>query len=791
MIFENISIQLYLDGSWTSITNDVVSSNGIQLTPRIDGTFLVGTFDAWLTREYIAPYTPLKITINGYVFYLVCSSTSSKYLFEENKYYHTFDIFEATALLSNFIVGSKSFSVTGTNKSDNAKINILIELMQNKYGLTITNHIVGLGDEREFIFGAGTTFYDALSEILADYDLIPIVTEITSATEFKIDVLNKNDYNGIDYLNNEITSVVNKQSMDNYCKYLETEASNVVDRTTNTTWKDLTVRAEDILIDSDKAVLLLPSKVEEITSIKTDGGLWGFNVDLDPIIYANKAALIPNYTDGVASIGTINKRFDLIFYYFANFSLSPEDDEESTARIIQEAKEETSLYKLLHKLFYDADGVNYTYSQLCSKLDSITWTAEIINDNETLFYRISSSYTYLNANSPYSATLDIPVNDIEKGYGLLEKAKWDTLDVTEKPKYMYYESGTNVIKGLYDFYKDDFWGQITGGTVTPWYTHVKNVEFNETLPSDNSTGYAQKGLPATYNPMNAVFSVTATPIVDPMIINQKSINPLNESVWKPYARSYNQKASTIEFDKLEERIQISNNSLGDVELEIEMTNPSFIPNLIDTVAYKMTYKNVEYYVMAFVINIKLDMVTINYSLSRTYSKKAEVIGVDTQFEATPNPLKNIITRPIYINGNLGLNLNLDEFNYLHFTFKDANGQTIANLLKRYSVLHNGNTKLLYCEMIDQYTFDYSMVYRRNDGTKNIYYRNPVPYVDSNNEAYSVTISLVKAITDDVESFSKKLPEILGNTSIVHYYLTMNTILYKDAREHLTFTIKLN
>lgn len=786
MIFENISIELYLDGSWTGITNDVVSSNGIQLTPRIDGTFLVGTFDAWLTREYIAPYTPLKITINGYVFYLVCSSTSNKYLFEENKYYHTFDIFEATAILSNFIVGSKAFSVTGTNKSDIAKINILIQLMQNKYGLTITNTIVGLNNEREFSFGAGTTFYDALSEILVDYDLIPIVTQITDSTTFTIDVLNKNDDTKIDYLNNEITSVVNKQSMDNYCKYLETEASNVVDRTTNTTWKDLTVRAEDILIDADKAALLLPSKVEKIHNMKTYANNWGFKVDLYE--YATHSRFIKGMgfttaDDDPADAGVRgyikNNKWNNIFDYFADYS--SDDDPEA----IQDAKELTALYLNLHQLFYYMDGIDYEYDAFLNKLSEFQWLVEIqeesVNNVETWFYRVTASYL-ASSNAYYHPPLDITSS-------LKEKAEWDTLDVTEKPKYMYYESGTNVIKGLYEFYKDDFWGQITGGTVTPWYSHLEGDEFNTSYAG--STGYAQKTIAGTYNPMNAVFNVTATPIIDPMIINQKSIEPLNESAWKPYARSYNQKASTIEFDKLEERMQISNDSLGDVELEIEMTNPSFIPKLINTIAYKMTYKNVEYYVMAFVINIKLDMVTINYSLSRTYSKKAEVIGVDTQFEATPNPLKNIITRPIYINGNLGLNLNLDEFNYLHFTFKDANGQTIANLLKRYSVLQRGNTKLLYCEMIDQYTFDYSMVYRRNDGTKNIYYRNPVPYVDINNEAYSVTISLVKTITDDVESFSKKLPEILGNTSIVHYYLTMNTILYKDAREHLTFTIKLN
>lgn len=759
MVFENIIIELYIDNSWINITDDVVSSNGIQLTPRIDGTFMVGTFDAWLTREYIPAYTPMRINYNSNIT-LVCSSTSNKYLFEENKYYHTFDIFEGTAILSNFIVGSKAFSVTGTNKSDIAKINILIELMQNKYGLTITNNIVGLNNEREFSFGAGTTFYDALSMILADYDLIPIVTQITNSTTFTINMLNKNDDYEIQYSNDELTSVVNKQNMDNYCKYLESEASNVVDRTTETTWKDLTVRAEDILINADEAAILLPSKVEKITSIKTNGNYY-VHVDLDE--YNNRPSLRDDYTN----YGIVNKPFDSIFYYLAD-KYTPDDPDYD----FEYEKEQTSLYKILKELFEIMDNIQYNYSSLCSRLDSLSWSIDLINN----IYIVSTSAV---SSSEYRK---------EVIGRLKEKADWDTLDVTEKPKYMYYESGTNVIKGLYEFYKDDLWGKITGGTVTPWYNYVEQEQTNSNV-YNGSSGYVKLGISQFYNPMNAIFDIKAICETNPIIKNEKSINPLNEQSWKPYARSYNNNATKIEFDKLEERMQISNDSLGDVELEIEMTNPSSLPLLINTIAYKLTYNNVPYYVMAFVINIRLDIVTIRYSLSRTYSKKAEVIGVDSQFEATPNPLKKIITRPIYIDAINGLNVNLDEHNYLQFIFKDKNNQIVNNqiLYKRFSLLQNRNTKLLYCEMIDQYTFDYNMIpaYGTN------YYKNPVPYVNNYNEAYSVTISLVKLITNDAITMSKTLPKLATGVTINEISLASDVVLYKDAREHLTFTIKLN
>lgn len=793
MVFENISFELYLDDSWTSITDDIVSSNGIQLTPRIDGTFAVGTFDAWLSIEYVAAYTPLRITFNGNAYYLVCSSTSSKYLFEEGKYYHTFDIFEATALLSNFIVGSKVFSVTGTNKTDYDKIKILIELMQEKYNINI-NYIDSItmgtfNKQREFTFGAGTTLYDALSTILADYDLIPIVTKINSSIAFTINYLNKNSDSEIQYSNNELTSVVTKQNMDNYCKYLETEASNVVDRTTETTWHNLTVRAEDILINADKAALLLPAKVEKITKITTNANNWGFKVDLNE--YNNthpffiKGMGFTTADDDDAEPGNRgyikNNKWNNIFDYFADYS---SDDDPETK---QAAKEITALYLNLHQLFIYMDGVDYDYDNFLIKLSEFKWLVELFNDNGTLLYRITASYLASSSDFYYSM-MDVTSS-------LKEKAEWDTLDVTEKPKYMYYESGTNVIKGLHNFYKDDFWGEVTGKTVSPWYTYLEGEEYTTSL--GGSTGYAQKGSEG-YIPTNAIFNVTATPIVDPIIINEKSINPLTENAWKPYARSYNQKAATIEFDKLEERMQISNDSLGDVELEIEMTNPSNLPNLINTIAYKLTYKNEEYYVMAFVINIKLDMVTVRYSLSRTYSKKAEVIGVDTQFEATPNPLKNIITRPIYIKATTGANVDLDEYNYLRFTFEQKIGNQVkqSTLYKRFAILESNNTKLLYCEAIDQYTFDYNMVqaYGAN------YYKNPVPYVKvepnevSYNEVYriyNVSLCKITAGTTTMEAISKKLPEIESGASATTITIASNILLYKDARERLTFTIKLN
>jgi len=793
MEFSNVTVQLYLNingtNQWVDITDSIVSSNGIQLTPRMDGTFLVGTFDAFLTKEHIPAYTPMKIIYRSNTSYMLCSSTSSKYLLEEGKYYHTFDIFEATAILCNFIVGTKGFSVKGSRRWDFQKNDVLIELMKQKYGLTIDNGLpnLDLTKTREFTFGAGTTLYDALSEILVDYDLVPLVTQITSPTNFRIEDLDKNLTETIEYTDAEKTSVVFRQDMDNYCKFLETETQNVVDRTTTTVWKNLTVRSVDALISADSMCIVLPNKVEEITKITTTSSynFSNFEIDLYEDDTNNRDLL--DYTELYpgGKTGRVNSSFRNIFSRIVDYSYDDDQD------YIQEVIESSALYLIMHNIVYQVTGIDYEYLDLCNLLDSMVWV--INHADNTDYFKFTSE----------SNIVDDTINVTKY---LKEKSEWDVLPNSEKPKYMYYESGSNTIQNLNKRYKDDFWGAISGTAVKAWYEYGSGIEFYcddngssityETYYSRADTkGRVQVGLSNDYTPLNAIFNVEAKTISDPVIINQKSptLTPLNESDWKPYARSYNISANTIEFDKLEERMQLTNDMLGDVELEIEMTNPSYLPLITSKKAYKLTYNDVEYYVMAYVINIKLDLVTIKYSLSRTYSKKASVIGVDSQFEATPNPLKNIVTRPIYINASSGINADLEEYNYLKFTFTLTNipggtNRTI-DLYKRFSVLQNENTKMLYCETKDQYTFDNNMTVL-GTGT---YVNNPVPYVNEYNEFYSVSVALVKLTPPSNSSveFSRKLPELYTGTTETTISLATNVKVYKDAREHLTFTIKLN
>ncbi len=769
---------------WRSIENNILSNSGIEITPRIDETFTIGHFDAWFEDiDYIAPYTPMYMFFNNKITYFVCSSTCKPNLIN-NKYFHSFEIFEPAALLSNFLIGSKALSVTGTNKTDYEKVIILKDLMQEKYKIELNISAFSsslLNKQREFTFGPGTTFYTALSEILLEYDLLPVVSSIYVDTEHDdidydtplpinlvLDYVDKNQSEVIGYSTDEITDIQYGYKIDDYCNFLETEATNVVDRTSVTTWTNLVVKSEDILVNADTCALILPTKVEEIKSIKT---VANGSVKITLRQVASKPDLINNYTTFRDNTYYINKSFDLIFDYL---------------KVGNQEKDECYLYLIFKDLFENLDNKTYTYEELCHTLDLKTWSIVIDND----VYRIDS-YFY-------------PRMDITAS--LLEKSIWNTKQETDKPKYMYYESGTNVILGMYNYYKDDFWGIITGGRVEPWFKHVSPKSYTS-QEYGRSSGNYNISLGNEYDPMTAVFDIQAVVMVDPIIINKKSIQPLfqdakTEYTWKPFSRSYDVKANTIEFDKLQERMQTSNNMLGDVELEIELTNPVNLPKLINRKVYKLSYKNVDYYVMASMITVRANKIVARYSLSRTYSRKAEVISVDTQFNATPNPLENIITRPIYIEANEDVSaVDLTEYNYLCFSFikKSRNSLIYMNqLFKKFAILEDSNSKYLYCETIDQFTFDYNVL-EFDDATRTNY-KNPVHYGDAYNEATFVTIELAK-LSNLTHISSRRLPLLGAGVSATKELLITETsthglkvnkqiLLYKDARERLTFTIKI-
>ena len=112
-------IQFKING--TDISNDVIT-NTFNYMERIDDVYGTGSFqfESKTITENIPPYSILEVDGIKY-----CCSSEETFHYGRKSWFHNVSIIELTSLLSRFLVGSKAFSVTGSNKLDYQKINIL------------------------------------------------------------------------------------------------------------------------------------------------------------------------------------------------------------------------------------------------------------------------------------------------------------------------------------------------------------------------------------------------------------------------------------------------------------------------------------------------------------------------------------------------------------------------------------------------------------------------------------------------------------------------------------------
>ena len=117
-----------------NISNDI-NTNSFNYIERADSIYGTGTlqFESKTITENIPPYSILQINEKKY-----CCSSEATYHYGRNSWFHNVSIIELTSLLSRFLVGSKAFSVTGTNTYDHEKIRILLVLISNKYNVNFT-----------------------------------------------------------------------------------------------------------------------------------------------------------------------------------------------------------------------------------------------------------------------------------------------------------------------------------------------------------------------------------------------------------------------------------------------------------------------------------------------------------------------------------------------------------------------------------------------------------------------------------------------------------------------------
>lgn len=734
-------IRIYVNDAWLSIIDKV--ENGIELQGRADEAFALGTFKAWLNINVnIASYTPLIIERdNNTIEYLMCKSRANKYLTQEDLWVHEITAMEATSVLACFILGSKNFGVTGQYKNDSYKIAILKELMEYKYPvyLNIDNSVFNMA--QEFTFGKGTTLFDALVEIAKTYNRLPKVTSyslIDSKWQYNIEFIDLSGGSEYTLNTDNLLSVAYDQDSDNYCNRLESEMDNVIDRTDIATVKGLTFRSDDIMVNEDNAILKLPTKIEEIKEVRT------------------YVQITSNY-----------EIRNIPIEYFDNPN-NMSNDEWGTGSYSQ---------TLLNWITQITNNGIFSMYTITSEFESRTKFA--INYNVLYYAYINTleggtTFNLVAADGTATQNVNVALANFT-----LPKAQYDALEAQEQPYHTYYETGSNIIDGFYRSYKDDFWNIILGeGKLIK----LKDAVLNNTNVVNYPKSYTLNGITMLNNDgftyptilFEAMFDIDYIPIVDMFMSSNKNVTPHNELAFKDYSRTYNIGANFIDFDRAVKSIQKTNDMLGLNELTLEiMTN-----NAPYATQYIM-YDNIKWYVASVVryINITNEYCMVN--LVRDYNKVAEAIGVQTQYSETKNPLENIIDRHIFVESNVAVTINPDK---LYFNIQMQN-----NLYKKATVSHEGNVVYLVCEADDQYNFD-SQIEPANSSNNKIYKQIQVPYVNSYNEYAKATISLVEINSLNAEQ-SHQMPIYTGNRTQI---LGLGTRpVYKDAKERLIFTIKLN
>ncbi|MCM1556753.1 MAG: hypothetical protein NC087_04385 [Anaeroplasma bactoclasticum] len=767
-----MKILIYINEKWTDITEKVDS--GFQLENRCDEVFALGSLKAWLDFDYnIPPYTPLRIDDDFYM----CSSQATRYLTYDNLYVHDIQVLEATAILACFILGSKSFSVDGTNEFDRNKIKIIMDLMHQKYG---NNFIWDTSDwdlfikKQEFTFGPGTTMYDALLSIGKTYNCIPKVN-IINGLLIGFYFMRLGDENTFEIIDENITNEHYSQSLDNYCETLEAEMTNVIDRTDLVSFENITPRSDDIEMTDKTAKLYLPVKIERVdkffvhAEVKTTIELW--------IGYENYSTQnqVFNFMEELRKSGDVTKIGTNIFiakYY-------------KWAEILRVFDTASGTYIYPFDNLYDNLFKKYSIDK--ATIDDSYFYYNSFDDMKNGRFRL----TFSQEKSP----------DVQVQYGLvtmgkrditasiLSKEQYDILPLKEKPKYCYYTSGTNIIDGMMESYRTDLWNIILGQSVHSFLNYVPSSK--DTYILDYGVDFALEADIETYlfttnnlDIRKCSFDVEVTTITNPFVSTKKSVPPLNQSKYTGSSRSYDKGANNIDFDKMISSLQKNNDMIGMPELALEYDLKE--GNEFPKAGQKVVYKGNNWYISSVIYYYRPNRIYCIMNLVNSFSKVADVIGLETQYNTTPNPLNNIIERPLFVEVHSNVYIPNDIFFMIEIRISD---RYITRFL-RASVSKYENVMYLYAEALDQYSIgrqvkDYKGKDASEDSIRYAVY--DISYVDTENEALKYKISVVTLPELSIEQ-SYKLPEYTGN------YTTLLSIdeqlLYKDAREKITFTIKV-
>lgn len=769
---------------WDDLTNNVVDLPIIQ--ERKDGAIASGTMKVMLQRKMPLINEYFKITIGNAERYFIGNSKSSKYLPKQDVYFHDVELLDGIAVLSNFMVGSKAFSTTGRNVKDYHKLRIASHLAyeyrgafsktSNEVIIRFDNELI-FNQEKEYFFGAGTTLLDVVNEVMKTYNRVPRVrfeNEFTTDgtiifvedTEYRhtnipviiIDSEEVSSTINYDLDNSKLESVEYNQNWENYCKDLVIEASNVIDRDVPLKLVSVTPRAlnDTFKLTKDTARIILPTKCERITSIKLRGKIKAESGR----IYLNNQI-----------------RSDIESYYQEQGITVPNQINLKNLKTRLESGWLQHLCDILEPY----------------GLDNAFWYLELYPDTDT-------TTPYISANSDSST-----VGDSSGAFNFIDNCLpsqvYAALPPNEQTKCCYYDNGGNSIEGINGYYKNDFINKyILGETSYPMIYYLAHDYIGSYINQNDSNDaitYNFQVRPASTNIFDYLFDIEYIAITNPIIKQGKTIDPLNEVKYQPVSKSYSMGANFIDYNKLATSMIETCNQSGDVELTLNVVTDDII-----TTNKKIIYDDVEWYITSLIAEYKRKA-PINYvlNLNRSYSKVAESIGIDSQYNETKLPLNMIIERPVEAYTN-----KLEEFDlslpyYARITFYKAttdkasigtdNGELMLTFTVPCAILEKDGIIKAYVEFEDEYSVGRVAI---NDPlfnviNVNVYQEQYAAYVDENGEVLKAYIE-IGTISSMTKQQSLYLPYTHADLNFIPKTATTTKTIYKDVREKLSFTIDI-
>ena len=761
-----LSIKLKTSSGLVDISESV-DINSIKIQDRADLAFVRGGFKFLSNTidKNLAPYTLCRISTLVYNESLedyeeknietFCATSVMTKNFTKGFYIHDVTLLSAESLLELYIIGSKTF----TEEINYNVIDKTIDFISNKYNIInisfLDNNL--LNGSSDYTFGTGTTLYEVCKQVAEKCD-IRFKVMFTNGWGLVIYFYSYNQINDLE-IDNTSTFLLNcedSQDSDNYCKYLETESSNVVDRDDVIVWKDLSCRSTSTKLDDDSAQILLPTCVEGITKFEVRGAF----------------GLYPN----------IELSIDVMMRIMTYYGIQPSGGLYEVTKTYQElinANISSGSITNIFQYFYD-NGLKDCGS------------AHLLGTNCRLVYNVILNVTVFD----FQNSQAFGNNNFTQDFSdyILEEQEFGTKTDSDKPHYVKYKSGENYIDNLNATYRDDFWG---------WVTWQAQYNFLSQHPTNritiNSSNYCDIEIHASSTTaQDYVYNIYAIPITNPTIIDVKDSVEENESAYKPSARSYQMGDSNgmpVYFDALVADMDKQNETLGRIEKQVDIDTTNFvIPDVgvvypAGTLFMPFANQKVVYYGTTFFVASLEHRFTATkrytqLNLAKTPYKIADAIGVDYQFNSVKIPLQNVISRGLFLEVNNTplynvLRTGLGDI-YIRFT------NTYCDVVKRVAISKDKKENYyLYFETIDNYSFDKAL-----DTSSTPAIVRDVAY--GNDAAKTDTITLKAYFVDSLTiAQSKALPyfSALPNNA-VSYDLATNWAIYKDTREKLTFTIKV-